>query len=431
MKVFSTGYSPRKWQEEVHLHAKRFTVCVVHRRAGKTVLAVNHMGDRGLRNPRVNPQYAYIAPYYSQAKRIAWDYFKNSWGKAPGALINEADLRIDIPRPWAGDRVRFMLLGADNPDSLRGLYLDGVVCDEFGEWNPRPWREVIFPALLDREGWALLMGTPKGRNLFYDLYEYAKEDPKNWARFLFDVNSTQSLSPDAVAMAKQSMSIEEFEQEMLCSFAAGMVGAIFGRQMVTVRNEIRIRDVPHDPSIPVDTFWDLGRDGMPIIFAQTVGQEIRLIDYIEEIGSDLPTVVRMLKERPYVYGEHVLPHDGRAKELGTGRSREETLRSLGLQSIRVLDRQSKEDSINAGRLILNRCYFDKIKCSRLVEALEKYSWSFDKDRQIFSKTPLHNQYSHGADAFQQLAMGIQESHHRHFPSNLPLTAETEYDVFKQ
>jgi phage terminase large subunit len=186
VQKISTGYVPRKLQAELHQKLKRFNVLVCHRRFGKTVFAINEKLDRGLRNPLKNPRYAYIAPLYGQAKRVAWDYLKMYTEKIPGATPNEADLRVDIPRPALGDTVRFTLLGADNPVSLKGIYLDGVTMDEYAEMNPATWREVIRPTLSDRAGWANFIGTPKGRNSFFDLYEQAKtgEDPEWFARSL-------------------------------------------------------------------------------------------------------------------------------------------------------------------------------------------------------------------------------------------------------
>lgn len=429
-KVISTGYAPRPLQARVHKEAKRFTVVVCHRRFGKTVMALNHALDRGLRNERANPQYAYIAPFLSQARRVAWDYLKSFSEKIPGVTVNEADLRIDIPRPWLKDRVRIMLLGSDNPNALRGIYLDGVVCDEFGEWNPMAWREVIFPTLLDRQGWAMFLGTPKGQNAFYEVFNYAREsgDP-NWVGFLFKASETGVIPAEELAMAKAQMSIEEFEQEMECSFSAGMVGSIFGRQMAQLRDGGKIGTVPHDPLFSVDTFWDMGRDGMPVIFAQMIGGEPRIIDYEIEIGADLGTMAKLILSKPYVYGEHVLPHDGRARSLDTGKSRQETLQSLGLRNVRILEKHAKADSINAARVTLPRCRIDRTKCEDLIKALDAYQWKWDEQHQIFSQTPLHNWASHGADAFQTLALGIQEPHQRHFPSDLPQGAVTDFDVF--
>ena len=175
IKKVSTGYNPRPLQKIIHFSMKRFNVLVLHRRFGKTVLSINETIDRALRCSLKNPQYAYIAPTYGQAKRIAWEYLKEYTKDIPGAKPNEAELRVDIPRPSSKDKIRFMLLGSENPDTIRGIYLDGVVLDEFAVCDPTIWGQVVRPALADRSGWAIFLGTPKGQNHFFDLYNKAKK----------------------------------------------------------------------------------------------------------------------------------------------------------------------------------------------------------------------------------------------------------------
>ena len=183
-QIVTTGYSPRPLQAKIHRELKRFNVLVCHRRFGKTHLCLNEIIDRGLRCPHRNPQYSYVAPTYGQAKRVAWSILKEYVKDLPNLEINESELRIDIPRPHLGDHVRILLLGAENPGSVRGIYLDGVVLDEFAEMSPVIWSQVLRPALSDRLGWAIFIGTPKGTNAFYDLYRAAQEN-KEWYSAIF------------------------------------------------------------------------------------------------------------------------------------------------------------------------------------------------------------------------------------------------------
>jgi hypothetical protein len=165
-------YVPRPFQAVLHAGLKRFNLLVCHRRFGKTVFSIMEMIDRGLRNDLRNPQYAYIAPTYGQAKRVAWEYLKYYCSHIPNAKANEAELRIDIMREHVDgskDKIRFMLLGAENPDSLRGIYLDGCILDEYAQCPPAIWGEVVRPALSDRKGWAIFIGTPKGQNHFHEM----------------------------------------------------------------------------------------------------------------------------------------------------------------------------------------------------------------------------------------------------------------------
>ncbi len=425
----STGYVPRPLQAEIHKSLRRFNVLVLHRRFGKTVLSINEMNDRALRNTRKNPQYAYIAPTYGQAKRVAWEYIKDFTRKIPGAKANEADLRVDIPRPNREDKIRIMLLGAENPGSIRGIYLDGVVLDEYAEMDPTIWSQVIRPALSDREGWAIFIGTPKGQNHFYSLYSQA-QSYEDWYVRLFRASETGVIAQSELEAAQREMSEEEYEQEFECSFTAALVGSYYGKLLDKAEKDARICNVPYDPNVPVDTFWDLGiGDTTAIWFCQTVGQEFRLIDYLEEGGQGLDFFVRELKKKPYIYREHTLPHDARARELGTGKSREETLRGLGLRQLYILPRWGVDDGIHAVRMLLPKCWFDKVKCERGILALRNYQRKWDSKNQIFLAKPKHDWASHGSDAFRYLAMGSKSEVQRTDAKKLPRQVLEEYDYF--
>jgi hypothetical protein len=193
-KRITTGYEPRPLQAKLHLALTRFNVLVIHRRFGKTVFSINEMIDKGLRNPLKNPQYAYFAPFYGQAKRVAWDYLKDYTKNLPGVITNEADLRVEIPRPATGDKIRFMLLGADNPGAIRGIYLDGAILDEYAEMDPTVWGQVIRPTLSDRLGWAIFIGTPKGQNHFHEVYNKAQIND-TWFTALYKATDTNIIDP--------------------------------------------------------------------------------------------------------------------------------------------------------------------------------------------------------------------------------------------
>lgn len=411
IKEVTTGYVPRPLQMQLHLAAERFKVIVCHRRFGKTHFALNEMIDHAFRNLRKNPQYAYIAPTYGQAKRVAWDLLKDYLKHIPGVTINEADLRIDIPRPGSADRIRFLLLGAENPDSLRGLYLDGVVLDEYAEMDTTLWSQVVRPALTDREGWAVFIGTPKGTNHFYEIYQRAKGNPE-WFTAIYKASETNIIPRAELDAARAEMSDSEYEQEFECSFSAALIGAYYGKEMEKADEEGRICTVSYDPLLPVFTFWDLGIDDTTVIwFGQNLGgREIRWIDYHEESGQGLSYYARLLKEKGYVYEEHILPHDGAVRELGTGKSRMETLQALTRGTrVRVAPRQDVADGINASRLLIAKSWFDKDKCERGISALKNYERAWDAKNKIWQARPKHNWASHGADAFRTGAMALNEN----------------------
>jgi hypothetical protein len=393
-------YDPREQFQPLHDRTQRWAVAVCHRRAGKTVSCVNELIKGALTCTLPEPRFAYVAPFYAQAKDVAWSYVKRFTAGIPGVVVNESELRVDLPN---GGRIR--LYGADNYDRLRGTYFDGIVLDEYGDTDPRAWQEVIRPALSDRKGWAVFIGTPKGRNHFSDLWDQASRD-KDWFTLLLKASETGLIAPDELADARKSMSEDQYAAEYECSFQAAVVGAYYGREMQAAESDKRIGRVPWEPRIQVHTAWDLGiGDSTAIWFAQFSGREVRLIDYIENSGVGLDWYVRALRERPYVYGEHILPHDAEVKELGTGVSRVETLQSLGLHNTRIIPAQSVDDGINGVRVLLPTCWFDGVKCERGINALRNYRREYDEKLKAFKSRPLHDWSSHGADAFRYLALG--------------------------
>jgi phage terminase large subunit len=385
-------YAPRPHQELLHDSLKRFSVLVAHRRFGKTVFCINELIARAAGNPRPEPRYAYVAPYLAQAKDVAWNYLKRYTAPIPGQRAMESELRVDLPsRDGTGARIG--LYGADNAERLRGLYFDGVVLDEFALMHPRVWPEIIRPMLTDRMGWALFIGTPMGRNHFARLFAMAEKN-ESWFAAGFKASETGILPEEELLAAQAEMTEDQYAQEFECSFDAAIPGAYYAGSIAEAEAEKRIGNVPYERASPVHTAWDLGiGDATAIWFCQQVGMEVRLIDYYEASGVGLDHYARVLQEKPYVYGEHILPHDAAVKELGTGKSRLETLRSLGLKG-RVIPAQSIEDGINAARLLIPRCWFDKTKCERGIEALRQYRTEYDDRLKTFRNRPLHDWSSH-------------------------------------
>jgi phage terminase large subunit len=397
------GYVARPAFEPFHLRKQRFSCLVCHRRAGKTVACIHDLVDAALRCQKVRPRFAYVAPYRSQAKTVAWDYLCAAVEplRGMGVEINQAELRVDLP---GGSQVR--LYGSDNPDALRGIYLDGCVLDEYGDQDPRTWSEVISPALADRQGWAVFIGTPKGQNDFYDVWERSQKDPK-WFSLMLKASDSGILPPDELEAQRSTKSAEEYAQEFECSFDAAVKGAYYGKLMEQAELDKRICGVPYDPSAQVWTAWDLGiRDATAIWFAQVVGKEVHIIDYYEATGADLGHYVRELNSRSYVYAGHIVPHDAQAKELGTGKSRLEVLESLGLRQLRIAPMHRVEDGINGVRTLIPRCWFDATKCATGVKYLKLYRSDWDEKLKVLRPTPRHDYTSHAADAFRYLAMTL-------------------------
>jgi len=359
--------------------------------------------DGALTCEKENPRYAYIAPQYKQAKSVAWDYLKSFTRNIIGTKFNENELRCDFP-----DGGRISLLGADNPDSLRGRYLDGVVLDEMAQMPNSLFGEVIRPTLSDRLGWAVFIGTPKGHNSFYELYNFARHDTSGeWFAAMFKASETKIILQAELDSALAEMGPDKYAQEWECSFSAAITGAYYGKIMSGLEEAGRFTDVLIDPMLPVHTAWDLGMSDSTVIwfFQQMPGGNIRIVDYFEGDGMGLDEYIRILKSKDYLYGTHIAPHDIRVRELGTGKSRLEIARSLGLR-FKALDRLPLADGINAVRLLLPKCWFDWKNCEKGIEALRQYHRKYNEKTMIFSTNPEHDWTSHAADGFRSLAVGI-------------------------
>ncbi len=402
MTTRTINYRPRKLVKSFHKRQERFAVIVAHRRFGKTVAAINDLIKTALTTDRKNVRVAYIAPYYRQAKAIAWDYLLEYTKDVEGVVYNTSELRADFP-----NGSRFRLFGADNYDAMRGLYFDSVVLDEPADFPANAWPMVIRPSLADRKGKATFIGTPKGKNDFWEIYNNAQKND-NWFCAMYKADETGILDEDELEEAKVTMGEDRYAQEFLCSFEAAIQGAYYAQEMKTAKQEKRVTSVPYDPSTSVITSFDLGiGDSTAIWFAQFVGQEIHLIDYYENSGVGLDHYAKVLHEKGYHYESHILPHDVKVKELGTGKSRLETLDNLGVRNIEIAPKLSVDDGIQASRSMINKCWFDEEKCERGIEALLQYRREFDEKLKSWRGRPLHDWTSHGADSFRYLAVGYR------------------------
>lgn len=398
-------YSPREQFLGFHNRKQRWACVVTHVRAGKTVACINDLVKGALTCKLTDPRFAYVAPYYTQAKDVAWNYLKRFTATVPGVQSNEAELRVDFPN---GGRVR--LYGADNYDRMRGIYLDGVVLDEPADMHPAAWPEVIRPRLSDRGGWGAFIGTPKGRNEFFDIREEARANPGEWYYLELRADQTGILNEQELADAQKSLTPEQYAQEYLCSFDAAITGAYYGKEIADAEREGRICELPPDPILPVHTAWDLGKtDSTSIWFWQMSPNGIRAIDFYENQSFDLDHYTAELKSRGYKYGTHYLPHDARAGILGMKRTRIEQLMELMKgDKFAIVKDHAVMDGINAARLTLKRTWFDADKCKFALEALRQYRTEYDDKAKVFKTTPKHDWTSHCADSFRYLCMAWRE-----------------------
>jgi hypothetical protein len=403
-EVIEIPYKPREHQLKVHelLEGKRFAVVVAHRRFGKTVAALNHLIREAVLNEKETPRYAYIAPTYGQAKRVAWDYLVK-YTTPLGGTNNISELRVDF---WGR---RIQLYGSDNPDSLRGQYFDGVIIDEVGDQNPKIWTDIVRPALTDRKGWCLFIGTPKGHNHFKELRDRAEKED-GWGLLEFKASETGVVDDTELKAAKNEMGEDKYRQEFECSFDAAVEGSYFGQILNELEEKKHMQEIPREELSRTFTAWDLGMgDSTSIWVAQLVGTEVRLIDYYENHGVGLDHYVKWIKDNDYLKAEHILPHDVRVRELGTGKSRMEMLEESGLE-VKIAPRMGLDDGIQAVRRLLPRCWFNVPKVQIGLNCLRNYRRDYDEKRKIFYERPLHDWSSHGSDSFRYLALGLDEGH---------------------
>lgn len=411
--VISTGYYPRPLQAELHRKLTRFSVLALHRRFGKTVLAINELIDRAINCPLQNPQVCYIAPYLIQAKRIAWKVLKQYTWQIPGVRQYESELKVVIPLGEGGNEATIQLFGADHPDSLRGIYLDHCVFDEYGLQPVSIWTEVVRPALSDRHGGATFLGTPAGKNQFHEIYQFALQrmallDPE-WFAAMYRADQTGVIDDKELQSLRDSMPVNKFRQEMLCDWTAGIEGAFYASEMERVREEGRIMSVPHEARLPVFVAFDLGyHDHTALWFVQFHHHEIRLINYLEFENTGLLEVLREIQQLPYVYAELFMPWDVGVHDLFTGRSRIECIQEMGFRVTVSPKKVTKEDGIHAVRTILPKCFFDEKKTSRGIDCLENFRKKIDPHTGVFMSIEQKDEFVHGSDSFRYLAVCYEE-----------------------
>lgn len=409
------NWTPREYQLPAWNYLEnggKRVVLIWPRRHGKDDLALHWTACAAMQ--RVGT-YWHCLPEATQSRKAIWDAVNEFTGKRrideafPDEICEtkrnqDMFIRFKNGSTWS-------LIGSDNYDSLVGTPPVGIVFSEFALANPNAWG-YLRPILANNGGWAIFVSTPRGKNHLYSLYNHAK-DADDWFAELLTVDSTQLLSKERlevelkeyIAMYGEEEGYAKYRQEYHCSFDGTLSGSYFGSLIDQAEVDGRITNVPYDPTLPVTTSWDLGvGDATGIWFFQKVHNEVRAIDYYETSGEGLTYYVKILKEKPYVYDEHIMPHDVRVRELGTGKSRFEVAQSLGIRPITIARQLPVDDGINAVRSLIPRMWFDKRNCSQPLEYLRAYRKEYDEKRKEYKSKPFHDANSHCADALRMFAV---------------------------
>lgn len=386
---------------------KRF-VLVWHRRAGKEKTCWNYLIMQAVKKTGI---YYYFFPHFSQGRKILWDGIDKAGFRfldhIPKELIagnpNSTEMKIRLRN---GSIIQ--IIGTNNIDSIVGTNPIGCVFTEYSLQDPRAW-SLIRPILVENGGWAVFNFTPRGANHGKDIFDMAKDNPE-WFCQLLTVKDTGIISEaDLQAERDSGMSEDFIQQEFYCSFTLGVEGSYYAKYMQEARDEDRIGNVPHDKQQRVFTAWDIGYgDSTAIIFYQIIGQEVHIIDYYENHGQGLPHYAGVLKDKPYIYAQHFAPHDIESHSFSSGLSAREVGAGLGISFVTLPTLKLRlEDGIEALRGIFPRIWIDATKCKGLIKCLENYRKEFDQRLETYKERPLHDKYSHGADAARYLAIAVR------------------------
>lgn len=387
-------------------------LAILPRRAGKDITALNYTIKKMYEEPGV---YYYIFPTYAQAKKVIWDSITNEGTKIldyfPKDLVtqmNSQEMKIKM-RNKEGSESLFQLIGSDNYDALMGTNPKGCIFSEYALQDPLAY-QYLRPILTANGGWALFISTPRGKNHLYTLAELAQNSP-DWFYTKLTIEDTEHIPIEEIEKEKIEgiMSDDMIQQEYYTSFEMGVEGSYYSKYLDQMRVNHQIGDVPWESGFKVHTAWDIGvRDSTCIIFFQTIGKTVRIIDCYENSKEGLEHYAKVLDNKPYLYGTHIAPHDIRVREFGSGITRIEKARELGIK-FKISDQYDISDGIEAVRSLFSKTWIDEKKCEPLLKALENYRQEYDHKKRIYKPRPLHNWASHMCDAMRYLAISLPKT----------------------
>lgn len=415
-------FKPREYQLPVcdALENKKYRriICIMPRRAGKDMVAWNLTIRAALR--RVGT-YFYVFPTYSQAKKVIWDATTIEGHRfihyyIPDEIVesmNGQEMKIRLSN---GSLIQ--LVGSDNIDSLVGTNPLGIVFSEYALQTPDAYN-FLRPILMANDGWCMFISTPRGKNHLWELFNIGKANPDSWFAYKLTLDDTQHVTKEILEDERRAgMTDDLIDQEYYCSFDRGVEGAFYAKYFDKMRVKGQIGLVPWEPAFKVNTAWDLGmRDNTTVIFFQNIGATVRIIDCYENSNYGLEHYIKVLQSKDYRYGCHIAPHDIKVRELGTGMSRLEKARQLGVSFIVAPD-LSVEDGIEAVRSSLSKIWIDEAACKSLIKAMENYRKEWDVKKKVYKDYPLHDWSSHFADCMRYLCISLSKTRDGLTPEDL-------------
>lgn len=400
-----------------------------HRRSGKDKLDLNIIAREMQTKVGI---YHYYFPTYSQGKKALWEGIGKDGFKYidhfPKELIDGSPNHTEMKIRYKNGSL-FQIIGTDEIDRVMGTNPIGVVFSEYSLQNPKAW-EYIRPILRENGGWAIFNYTPRGKNHGYDLVEMAKNNMQ-WYVSILTIDDTNVLTDQDIQEEREAgMTEDMIQQEFYCSFTAAIMGSYYWKQCDEAEKAGRFGEVPYDPMLPVYTVWDLGiSDAMSIGFFQINGLEVRMIDYVEQTGEGFPYFAKLLQDKKYVYAKHFAPNDIKVRELGTGKSRLETAKALGID-FEIVPDIGVQDGIDAGRALFSKLWVDKVKCADWLRLIPQYTKEYDEEKKVFKDKPLHDWTSHGADMYRYAGVVVdrmflgKKTAHQYVPQSVSTSVNT-------
>jgi phage terminase large subunit len=419
-------FEPREYQlpflRAMGSGSKR-AVLVWHRRAGKDITTWNWTIGEALRKTGT---YFYFFPTYAQGKKILWDGIDGNGIRFLDYIpdrdlckFNETEMQVSLPPIQGGsDGSIIQIVGTDKMDYIVGTNPIGCVFSEYAIQSPKAW-QYVEPILLENQGWAVFCYTPRGSNHGKRLFNMARSNPK-WYCSRMTIGDTKRPTGKPVITEEQIEDIRAegededlIQQEYYCSFSGAQQGSYYSRLVKQAEEEQRIRLIQYEPSIPVDTIWDIGHgDSTAIGFRQLVWDEVRWIDYYESSGEGLPHYASVIAEKArqnnWRYGVHIFPHDMKVHDFSTGQTRLEAARKLGLTPARVSPKLGLDEGIDAVRRRFSKYWFHQDNCKKLLDALVNYRKKWDETNHCYQARPVHDWTSHPADMVRYEAVSTRD-----------------------